>query len=337
MNNTSNFIFVVCQAGAEVAVKTEIANSNPGLKFSYSRPGFITFKSPTELAPDFSLHSKFCYAYGITHQKFKKDQISELFSHLNTKTLHVIERELYEPEKSPKEYSFGKLREQFISENEKKLKSFSVNQSPENGDLVGDIILIDENEIWLGSHIHSNHHRPFPGGRPDIKLPEKAPSRAYLKLEEAILLNDIKFGTNDVAIEVGSAPGGASFALLERGLTVVGIDSAEMDKIILKNKNFQHIQKSIVDVQPNELPKIVHWILIDINQKPEIALKALEWLIPKFKKSLKGLILTFKFSDWKSTENVQKIEKNIKSYGFKKIISKHLINNKKEINITALV
>ena len=44
------FVFVAVQPGAERALKSEIAREHPELKFAYSRPGFVTFRSSEDLA-----------------------------------------------------------------------------------------------------------------------------------------------------------------------------------------------------------------------------------------------------------------------------------------------
>ncbi len=337
MNFKSNFIFIVCQAGAESALKTEISKTNPELKFSYSRPGFVTFKSEKELTVDFELKSIFTFAYGLNISRFKKNQLSELFKLINTESVHVIEREFHASDTEPKEYSFGLMRDQFLSDHKKELSKFKVNQIPNENEMITDIIIIDDNEFWLGVHKHNYTHRAFVGGRPEIRLPQNAPSRAYLKLEEACLVHEIKFNPNETAVEIGSAPGGASLALLNHGLKVVGIDSAQMSDVVLKNKNFTHLRKSIVDVQPKELPPKAEWILIDINQKSEVALKAIELMVKKYKNTIKGMILTFKISDLKSfSKVVSTIQKELKRLQFKKIRIKHLTNNKNELNVTVL-
>ena len=72
-----------------------------------------------------------------------------------------------------------------------------------------------------------------------LALPPDAVSRAWLKMEEAIAL----VATADTAwrtrcAEIGSAPGGASQALLARGMEVIGIDPAEMAPAVLSTPRF---------------------------------------------------------------------------------------------------
>ena len=69
--NESQFLFVCCQAGAEQALKDELARNRPELRFAYSRPGFVTFKLPPESAAgDYAeLPSVFARTHGFSPGK----------------------------------------------------------------------------------------------------------------------------------------------------------------------------------------------------------------------------------------------------------------------------
>ncbi|MEZ4819318.1 MAG: hypothetical protein R3A45_05295 [Bdellovibrionota bacterium] len=87
-----------------------------------------------------------------------------------------------------------------------------------------DLIYVQENEWFIAEHIHTEDHSAFAGGRPRLELPENAPSRAFLKAEEALLQMNIKTSPGERALEIGCTPGGTLFALLSRGLDVTGLD-----------------------------------------------------------------------------------------------------------------
>src|SRR5262245_26257693 len=53
MTDAPSFVFVTCQIGAEPALKQEVVREWPGLRFAFSRPGFLTFKiAPGKKLPD---------------------------------------------------------------------------------------------------------------------------------------------------------------------------------------------------------------------------------------------------------------------------------------------
>ena len=71
-----------------------------------------------------------------------------------------------------------------------------------------------------------------------LELPQDAVSRAWLKMEEALRWSQLPIPRGARVADIGSAPGGASQALLAHGLLVTGIDPAEMAPSVLKNPPF---------------------------------------------------------------------------------------------------
>ena len=62
----SRFVFVTVQSGAERGLKSEIAREHPDLKFAFSRPGFVTFRSSEDFANDFVLRTVFARTWGFS-------------------------------------------------------------------------------------------------------------------------------------------------------------------------------------------------------------------------------------------------------------------------------
>src|SRR4051794_24522908 len=46
----AQFVFMTCRAGAEAALKAEVARAMPAWRPAFSRPGFLTFKCGVETA-----------------------------------------------------------------------------------------------------------------------------------------------------------------------------------------------------------------------------------------------------------------------------------------------
>ncbi len=96
-----------------------------------------------------------------------------------------------------------------------------------------DVVVAEPGEWWIGSHRAVRRTERWPGGVIPVRLPAHAVSRAYAKLEEAIQWSDLPLAREDECVEIGCAPGGASQALLDRGLFVTGIDPADVDPAVL--------------------------------------------------------------------------------------------------------
>ena len=345
-----SFVFTICQIGAEPALKKELALNHPELKFAYSRPGFITFKSEKTLEPDFDLKSVFARAYGLTLTKMtpKDGSITEKaakvfeFIPVEKKTvLHVWERDQHVPGDEPKGFSPGAwsaiaVRALKQEAAKRPLVKLVINEKAEDGTDVLDLILIESDEWWLGTHRQGPHHSPFPGGKPPVVFPHEAPSRAYVKLEEGLLWSGAQLRKGDVAVEIGSAPGGATYALLQKGLKVVGIDPGMMDSRVLRHPEFQHIQRPVAEVHRDDLPHSVQWLLLDMNVAPGVSLFAVDKLATSMKDSLLGLLLTVKLNQWKFADQIPSMLEHIRSMGMIRAKATQLASNGQEIFIYAV-
>lgn len=340
---SSSFLFTLCQAGAEAALKRELARTHPEFKFSYSRPGFLTFKSGDQpLSSDFRLDSVFARAYGLSLGKLDTlDRLHSLSDELdlgNSVCLHVFERSQHLPGDEPPNHEAGKWTETFLTQlrvlprNER----FRINAIPEPGETVLNVIRVDEHESWVGVHSHLPPHSPYPGGTPLIDRHPKAPSRAYLKMEDALLWSQAPIKKDDLVLEIGSAPGGASFSLLMRGLRVIGIDPGEMDPWIRMSDRFIHIQAPVAQVRRDDLPDGIRWIVLDMNVQPSISLYAVDRFATSTRKSLYGLILTVKLNQWKLADEIPLYLEHVRSMGMMEVRATQLSQNRQEICIYAL-
>ena len=219
---------------------------------------------------------------------------------------------------------------------------FRWNELAKDQESVIDLIWIENFHLFMGQHQHHAELDPSPGNQPDIKLPKEAPSRAYLKIAEAIHRFKPKHQRGDTALEVGCSPGGATFAMISLGMNVTGIDPKFMDKRIQTNPHFKHIQKTAKTVTATEL---IHenpdWIVMDMNIAPLEAIDELAHILTCLKKNsgnrmnLKYGFLTLKLNDWKFVGQIPLYLKRLKECGFKEIQAMQLMTNRQEFFVFA--
>jgi 23S rRNA (cytidine2498-2'-O)-methyltransferase len=106
MPESPSFVFVTCQIGAEPALKQEMARKWPGLRFAFSRPGFLTFKiAPGKKLPNefgdklvFARVSGFCLGKTTASTPEERaDQVWKLIGDRPVTGLHVWPRDRYTP------------------------------------------------------------------------------------------------------------------------------------------------------------------------------------------------------------------------------------------------
>jgi 23S rRNA (cytidine2498-2'-O)-methyltransferase len=346
------YLFTVCQTGAESALKEEITRAHPELKFSYSRPGFVTFvnKGEREWGPDFRLRSIFARAYGLSERKSKSATISEdLAAFVDVKgfrkqpRLHVFERDLYFPGDEVKGFELGAAARMLDA----RLRASGLFADPAtplaHGDPVVDVCLVEfsgeKDEIWLGFHLHHTAHSGFPGGRPPLTLPPAAPSRAYLKFEEAALKSGAELKAGERALEIGCTPGGTVYALLKRGLEVWGIDHNTPSPELAREfkERFTFIQSPMEFVQPTDAraPRALQWLLMDVNLSPDKTLPQVAHWVRHHKQSLKGAFLTLKLMHWDERREIPRWLEKIETMGLHPVVITQLAYNRQEFLVYA--
>lgn len=351
MSNQSQFLFVTCQNGAEVAVKSELARKWPDLRFAYARAGFLTFKIPGDyrLYADFDLDTVFARAYGLSLGKVAGQEptamargVWEVLGDRPWQRLHVWARETAEPdaagEPSPWELAVQEakaaLRAQCPAPQHLET-AVEPNQPARPGDFVLDCVVVEPGEWWIGYHRARSISSQWPGGMFPIQLPPAAVSRAWLKMEEAIRWSQLPIPAGARVAELGSAPGGASQALLDRGYFVLGVDPAEMHPAVAEHPRFTHIRRRAAQVRRREFRK-VRWLTADMNVAPSYTLSVVEDIVMHPEVNVRGMLLTLKLFEWKLADQVPEYLDRVRSWGYNRVQARQLQHNRQEICVAAL-
>jgi 23S rRNA (cytidine2498-2'-O)-methyltransferase len=350
-NVQSPFLFTTCQVGAEPALKAELAAQ--GLRLAFSRPGFVTFKGDQPFGADLELHSVFARTYGLSLGKaravnpapevlrFAREWVDASPSSRGKLRLHVSERDLHVHGEEPMGFERGKKARAALEA----LRAehtfsglFAASAVAQAEDFVFDLVVVEDLEWWYGVHRHSPLHSPYPGARPEITVPADSPSRAYLKLEEAIAHFGIPFEKADTAVELGSSPGGAAYALLRRGLNYVGVDPAEMSPVLSKfgPNQYHHLRASSAGLAREDLPTQVQWLLMDMNISPQKALGNASRLAKRMSESLLGVVFTLKLNDWAMAREIPEMLEIVREMGMARVRATQLGSSGREICVYGL-
>lgn len=323
------FLFFCTNIGNEKLLKEEIRLFYPDFNFSYSRKGFLTYKNKGiqySLDTISQLELTFCTRSGIC---LGKSSPSEIVTAIES-SCQKLEIEL----SKVSIHSFS-INSEFILEAEELFKREINEYSPINKTVI-DLISLGENEVWYGIHKVGKLTTNYPNSHADLEVPIEAPSRSFLKISEAIELFHINVDSNDSWFDFGSAPGGASFYLLNKGCKVWGVDPAKMDESILKNSNYTHISKSVQDLSQEDLPfRDFQWIHVDLNLNPNQAIKEVLRLSKKYSARLKGIIFTVQVVKNEYVQCIEEFEDKFFDWGFTSVYSRQVPSHKNEYIILA--
>jgi 23S rRNA (cytidine2498-2'-O)-methyltransferase len=348
--NASGFLFVVCQYGAEEALKRELARQSLPLRLAFSRPGFVTFKLPADVAPpDFELRSVFARTYGFSLGKVEGTLAQTLAAAVwdlactgPYHQLHAWQRDTaipgergFEPGLTELANEVGQIIAAAAPAGAAARADLPVNHNARSGDRVLDCVLVETNRWWIGWHRALTLPQRWPGGTPKIALPPDAVSRAYLKMTEALLWSQLPVAAGDHAVEIGSAPGGSCQALLDRGLYVTGVDPADMDDTVLAHPRFTHVRARAASLKRQAFAEM-QWLFADANVAPQHTLETVEHIVTNQRVRIRGLLLTLKLPEWKLADEIPSYLDRIRAWGYTYLRVRQLAFNRQEVCVAAL-
>lgn len=331
---TSEFIFTLCNSGAEKALKLEVASMGLPWRFSYQKKGFVAFKADA--------------AIGVFNEKSCNEQIAfarRICLSLGKETTALAAEKLICQTIGAKPLIH---RARYFDHRMEGIQSIPgmVMELPEAGQWIGTIVELGPDEFFAGVHVHSHDVSSYPAGDSGIVMPQHSPSRAWLKLEEAVRFFNLSLTKRDIVTEVGCAPGGVVLALLERGISVIGVDPAKMADVVtayqisdryetpMGKPWFYHCRKPAALASKKDLGQGVTWFMSDMNQSPEIIIK--ECIrFASMAPGIRNALMTLKLTDLSQVVEKHKWFEMLKSGGFKKMRLQSLSVNHRELALLA--
>lgn len=328
------FAFAIGRPESVPRLKDEVVRAHPGLKLAFSRPGLVTFKDPAaRVGPDFGVELVHARVAGVSLGLF--DDVSALAASApeGPLVLHVFPRAV--PGEGPVDWM---LAHAVRAELEPLLQPRLVDALTP-GTLVLDVATEAGEPLLTGLHLHAEGRSRAPGGLPDVPMPARSPSRAYAKLLEALELAAEPMKKGELAVELGCAPGGTTLAMLEAGVSVIGVDPAEMDPGVLAfagplGARVRHLRMPVGAVVPGKLPAAIDWLVVDLNLAPPVALRYAARIV-RARKPRRGAILTLKMNDAAAIEAIGLHVERVRALGFSRILARQLPANRSEITVIA--
>ncbi|HCM27675.1 MAG: methyltransferase [Treponema sp. GWB1_62_6] len=125
--------------------------------------------------------------------------------------------------------------------------------------------LLDEHTLIGSARCAS----PFPGGIVEFtEDKEGPPSRAYLKVQEALVRARTFPKPGERCIDAGATPGGWTWVLAGLGARVTAIDRASLDERVLAMDGVEYLKHDAFTLAPEELGP-TDWLFSDVICYPE--------------------------------------------------------------------
>lgn len=135
--------------------------------------------------------------------------------------------------------------------------------------------------LWHGTSELRDLGSARPGGLHRMAFDPRAPSRSYLKMEEALERMGLEPAPGEQVVDLGAAPGGWTFAFLKRGCDVTSVDNGPMKIGELETLpgRLTHLREDGVAFAPRGMRTPVDWLVADMLIPPGVAMGLLRrWL-----------------------------------------------------------
>lgn len=193
------------------------------------------------------------------------------------------------------------------------------------------VVMLGDGGWLIGESKFANAISPFVAGRARMRIEKDKPSRAARKVEEALHWMGIAPGSGEVCVDLGAAPGGWSWVLLEKRARVIAIDPAELRDDVAKHRGLKHVKASAFQYEPDEQ---VDWLFCDMAWRPlEAAQLLAKWGRRKW---ARVLVANLKLPMKQKHKMVEELRAIVNGGGWKRVRTRQLYHDRDEITLIAL-
>lgn len=287
-------MLVTCQAGFETLLAEEATQA--GLRSEAQGPGWVLFAPPQGPLPELA----FAYHFFGDTQTFTGESVNALAQAIATYFLESLRGERIEAAwpcyfNGPAELvglgrRIGGVEKAFLELLKKKLNRIAKLASPDlprgGGECRGLF-------VWFSDFgkVHVSR-RCLLNGQRRMADDDLAPSRSYLKVEEAYVVLGREPAPGETVVDLGAAPGGWSYSAAKRGAKVIAVDNGPLKGGALDNPQIQHLCEDAFRFQVPEGG--VDWLFCDMVEEPHHVLHDLiePWLARRW---CRRFVINFKF------------------------------------------
>lgn len=196
----------------------------------------------------------------------------------------------------------------------------------------------DGDRVQLGISFPGNRSEEL-GGIRRLRFPHAAPSRSTLKLEEAwheFIPGDQwqeRLAAGMQAADLGAAPGGWTWQLVNRGMQVYAIDNGPMNAALMASGMVEHLREDGFVWAP---PMRLDWLVCDIVDQPSRVIDMMaRWLVKRWcREAVFNLKLPMKQRWLAVHEGLSRLELMLADAGVGADIScRHLYHDREEVTV----
>jgi len=174
-----------------------------------------------------------------------------------------------------------------------------------------------------------------PVGIVRMKFDPLAPSRSYLKMEEALDRMPVQPVSGEKVIDLGAAPGGWTYSFIKRGCDVIAVDHGPM-KLPPHQEGWgqvRHVQENGITFQPPADWTDVDWLVGDMLIAPGVALGLLRRWIESGR--ARRLVCNVKLPQEKPYDALKPVEQIMERQNLYQYQIDQLYHDRREVTVMA--
>jgi len=175
------------------------------------------------------------------------------------------------------------------------------------------------------------------GGQRRMADDPLAPSRSYLKMEEAYIVMGREPRAGESVCDLGAAPGGWSYSAAKRGARVVAVDNGPLKGGALDHTMIEHRHEDAFSYRP-PAGRVFDWMLCDLVEEPH---HVIENLVPPWLQQgwCRRFVVILKFGRTDPLRLLTEIRAPVSPFTVhtRNLCVRHLYHNREEITITGEV
>lgn len=162
----------------------------------------------------------------------------------------------------------------------------------------------------------------FFGGQRRMADDPQAPSRSYLKAEEAYAVLGEAPKAGELVVDLGAAPGGWSYSAAKRGARVAAVDNGPLKGGALNNPLIEHRPEDAFKFQAR-----CDWLFCDMIEDPERVLGLLEqWLS---RRACRRFVVNLKFG----RRDPMPLLRRARALRCELLLARHLYHDREELTL----
>ena len=175
------------------------------------------------------------------------------------------------------------------------------------------------------------------GGQRRMADDERAPSRSYLKVEEAYIILGREPQAGETVVDLGAAPGGWSFSAAKRGAKVIAIDNGPLKGGAFQHAQIEHRCEDAFNFRPAE-GEVFDWLFCDLVEEPHHVMKNIvaPWLDGKW---CRHFVINLKFGHVDALALLAEVRAADSPFGAhtSRLRIRHLYHDREEITLVGEV